>query len=54
FKPFTRLNPQSAFEGSGIGLAVCRKIVQHHGGEITAHSEPGRGSRFIFTLPLEK
>jgi light-regulated signal transduction histidine kinase (bacteriophytochrome) len=54
FKPFTRLNPQSAFEGSGIGLAVCRKIVQRHGGEIAAHSELGRGSRFYFTLPLAK
>ncbi len=54
FKPFTRLNPHSAFEGSGIGLAVCRKIVRRHGGEITARSELGRGSRFIFTLPLAK
>ncbi|HKY64096.1 MAG TPA: ATP-binding protein [bacterium] len=51
FKPFTRLNPHSAFEGSGIGLAVCRKIVERHGGTITARSVPGKGSRFCFTLP---
>jgi len=53
FKPFTRLNPYSAYEGSGIGLAVCRKIVLRHGGKITAHSELGRGTRFVFSLPAE-
>lgn len=49
FKPFQRLHPQA--EGSGMGLATCRKIVERHGGHIFAHSTPGLGSRFIFTLP---
>lgn len=52
FLPFSRLHSYFEYEGSGIGLAVCQKIVSRHGGEITAQSRPGEGSRFIFTLPL--
>lgn len=52
FSLFQRLYPQDAFEGSGIGLAVCRKIVERHGGTITASSIPGRGSVFTLMLPL--
>lgn len=51
FLPFQRLHGQDVFEGSGIGLAICRKILQRHGGSITAESEPGVGSRFIVRLP---
>ncbi len=51
FKPFQRLNPQSAYEGTGIGLAICNKIAERHGGRITAASTPGHGARFLVTLP---
>jgi PAS domain S-box-containing protein len=51
FQPFVRLHGRSQFEGSGMGLAICRKIVERHGGQITAHSRPGEGSQFIITLP---
>lgn len=52
FTVFQRLHGRSEYEGSGIGLAVCRKIVERHNGQITAQSEPGKGSAFIITLPL--
>jgi light-regulated signal transduction histidine kinase (bacteriophytochrome) len=52
FQPFQRLNGMGQYEGSGIGLAVCRKIVERHNGTITAHSQPGEGSTFIITLPM--
>lgn len=51
FQPFQRLHSRGAFEGNGIGLAICRKIVERHGGQIYAESVPGQGSRFIITLP---
>jgi PAS domain S-box-containing protein len=51
FQPFQRLVGRRQYEGSGMGLAICRRIVERHGGEITARSEPGRGSTFIVTLP---
>ena len=52
FQPFQRLVGRSQFEGSGIGLAICRKIVERHGGEITASSTPGIGSTFRVVLPV--
>lgn len=52
FQPFQRLHGRSsAFKGSGMGLAICRKIVERHEGTITAKSKPGEGSTFIVTLP---
>jgi len=50
FGAFKRLHSPSKYPGSGIGLAICSKIVQRHNGEIGAESKPGRGSKFWFTL----
>ena len=52
FKPFQRLTTSSRYPGTGIGLAICRKIVERHGGVLTARSAPGRGSTFLVDLPL--
>lgn len=53
FSPFQRLNGRSAFDGNGMGLAVCQRIVERHGGTISAASIPGEGSIFYVTLPTE-
>jgi signal transduction histidine kinase len=54
FGPFQRLHSKDDYEGSGIGLAICQKIVDRHGGEIAAHSIPDQGSHFIITLPVNQ
>lgn len=50
FLPFQRLHNKSQYSGTGIGLAVCLRVVERHGGTLTATSEPGSGSTFIVTL----
>jgi signal transduction histidine kinase len=52
FEPFQRLHGPDQYEGTGIGLAICRKIVHRHGGSIHATSQAGIGSVFTVTLPL--
>jgi light-regulated signal transduction histidine kinase (bacteriophytochrome) len=51
FQPFQRLGRWTEYAGDGIGLAICRRIVERHGGGITARSTPGQGACFILTLP---
>ncbi|MDX6555445.1 MAG: hypothetical protein QOD86_1640, partial [Miltoncostaeaceae bacterium] len=52
FRPFHRLHSADRFEGTGIGLAVCQKIVEQHGGRIWAEGAPGQGATIHFTLPV--
>lgn len=51
FEPFRRLHSQGDYDGTGLGLATCKKIVEHHESVLWCESEVGKGTRFFFTLP---
>jgi PAS domain S-box-containing protein len=51
FSPFQRLHGRGEYEGTGMGLAICRRIAERHGGTLAAHSQPGRGSAFTIRIP---
>jgi signal transduction histidine kinase len=52
FEPFQRLNRRADYEGSGMGLAICKRVLMRHGGDIEARSAPGEGTTFVITLPV--
>ncbi len=54
FDTFTRLNSKDMYEGTGLGLSLCKKIVERHGGSIIAAGNPGKGAMFTITLPMSQ
>ncbi len=54
FLPFQRLHGRNEYEGAGMGLTICKKIVERHGGSIRIESEPGKGTKFIVQLPVHQ
>jgi signal transduction histidine kinase len=54
FDLFQRLHDKANYSGTGIGLAICRKVMQNHKGFITAHGEPGKGATFTVYFPVQQ
>ena len=54
FAVFQRLHGRNTYEGTGVGLSICRRITDHHGGTIKADGSPGEGATFIVTLPVSQ
>ena len=54
FETFLRLNSKDKYEGTGLGLSLCKRIAERHGGHIGAFGEPGKGPRFVVYLPVHQ